>query len=141
MSYFNTLASIVVDNFPEKLFKYHNTKLEYIEEIIIENKLFFSSPSSFNDPFDCKICMDKKGTKKEKKDMAKRLIKEQLPAIDKYKLNKAANKLIKEGELSKKLLSNPNEHINRSGICCLTTRNDNLLMWSHYANSHTGLCF
>jgi hypothetical protein len=25
-------------------------------------------------------------------------------------------------------------------VCCFTTQNDNILMWSHYANSHIGIC-
>lgn len=26
------------------------------------------------------------------------------------------------------------------GVMCFTSKNDNLLMWSHYANNHTGIC-
>lgn len=29
---------------------------------------------------------------------------------------------------------------NRLGICCFSESHDNLHMWSHYADSHTGLC-
>lgn len=39
----------------------------------------------------------------------------------------------KQNELKNKL----SEHI---GISCFTTKYDNLLMWSHYANKHTGIC-
>jgi len=27
------------------------------------------------------------------------------------------------------------------GICCFSAQKDNLLMWSHYASGHTGVCF
>lgn len=30
--------------------------------------------------------------------------------------------------------------INNSAVACFTTRNDNFLMWSHYASSHKGIC-
>ncbi|WP_169746364.1 DUF2971 domain-containing protein [Sphingomonas changbaiensis] len=30
--------------------------------------------------------------------------------------------------------------LQRVGICSLTEHSDNILMWSHYASSHTGLC-
>ncbi|MBT2620300.1 DUF2971 domain-containing protein [Chryseobacterium sp. ISL-6] len=33
------------------------------------------------------------------------------------------------------------ENVNRNfGIYSLTTKNSNLLMWSHYGNSHKGFC-
>lgn len=30
--------------------------------------------------------------------------------------------------------------LNRSRVLCVSERNDNIVMWSHYANSHTGVC-
>ena len=32
------------------------------------------------------------------------------------------------------------QELDRYGVVCLTTANDNILMWSHYAGSHTGIC-
>jgi hypothetical protein len=28
----------------------------------------------------------------------------------------------------------------RIGVCCMTDRKENILMWSHYAGQHTGFC-
>ena len=28
----------------------------------------------------------------------------------------------------------------RTGVCCMTEKKDNILMWSHYARFHTGFC-
>ena len=37
-------------------------------------------------------------------------------------------------------LANAREEMKKYGVLCLSERNDNILMWSHYAASHQGLC-
>lgn len=43
--------------------------------------------------------------------------------------------------LSEELNANLTEQLTRSRVLCLTERGDNLVMWSHYANSHRGVAF
>jgi hypothetical protein len=43
--------------------------------------------------------------------------------------------------LSEELNANLAEQLTRSRVLCLTERGDNLVMWSHYANSHRGVAF
>jgi hypothetical protein len=43
--------------------------------------------------------------------------------------------------LSEELNANLTEQLTRSRVFCLTERGDNLVMWSHYANSHRGVAF
>ncbi|WP_043203082.1 DUF2971 domain-containing protein [Paraburkholderia acidipaludis] len=43
--------------------------------------------------------------------------------------------------LSEELNANLTERLTRSRVLCLTERGDNLVMWSHYANSHRGVAF
>jgi len=43
--------------------------------------------------------------------------------------------------LSEELNANLTERLTQSRVLCLTERGDNLVMWSHYANSHRGVAF
>ena len=38
------------------------------------------------------------------------------------------------------LRNNIQEELNKSGIFCLSVENDNILLWSYYAQNHKGLC-
>ncbi len=49
-----------------------------------------------------------------------------------------------KSRLQKKILetlySIRQEKFSKIGVCCFSKNNDNLLMWSHYADSHQGIC-
>ncbi|MCM1027043.1 MAG: DUF2971 domain-containing protein [Roseburia sp.] len=51
------LHKLLIDDCGGKLYKYTSIK-EYTISAIVNNTLHFSSPSVFNDPFDCKIGID-----------------------------------------------------------------------------------
>ena len=48
-------------------------------------------------------------------------------------------------DVSKSPLSNYNDNfeknLNTFGLFCMSQKNDDILMWSHYADSHKGICF
>ena len=44
------------------LYKYSRFEQKRIKEIILENKLYFPYPSTFNDPFDCKSLLSLKNS-------------------------------------------------------------------------------
>ncbi len=105
---------------------------ERVRPVFEECKLWFSSPANFNDPFDCKIYP----TIPSDEELAK------------YLANNAENAtpadygVIREGiklspGLAKKAID---DVINKRGVKCSTPNNANIPMWSHYANSHTGIC-
>lgn len=114
-----------------------NTKTK---ESLRKHQLYFSSPGKFNDPFDSKPNILFKGTKEEWNNYL---------AIN--KVNRTVDDLLKNGFLIRKgnYLSLKKERINRiSGfniesplrICCFSKVYKNILMWSHYAKSHEGIC-
>lgn len=93
----------------EKLFyKYRNLKDEYDKDgncknytltNLARNQLYFSTPTKFNDPFDCRA----------------RLV---------YPHDNRINEI----------------DITFPRVCCFSEINDNILMWSHYADGHQGIC-
>lgn len=117
------------------LYTYMSVELfeERVKPVLEDCKLWFSSPAYFNDPFDCKIYPHIPSNEE----------------LAQYLATHAANatpadyKIIREGitrfgpGLAKQAID---DVMNKSGVKCFTPNNANILMWSHYANSHKGIC-
>jgi hypothetical protein len=113
--------------------------LKRIEDIVLEGKLYLSSPKDFNDPFDMFVKL-LHPTKKQflkhmntvgKKNGATKGARsksianlEQLYDNDKEKL------------FTKQYLKTRNE----TGVFSFAGDHLNILMWSHYADNHKGIC-
>jgi hypothetical protein len=98
-------------------------------------ELFFSKPSLFNDPFDSKVDYDTTATDDE---------------INKYLVRigfgfKGRNNLmdqIKKGVFDPATFApeGGTGYADLAKIYCLSKDEKNILMWSHYAKDHTGIC-
>ena len=148
-----------------KLFKY----LSYERiDVLQNNKIKFSSPADFNDPFEFQVSFSKvieydKNFEKQVRLELKKEILRKFESIPKDMCNniltfKVKRQLIKEikSQLIKNIsdLKNNSEPtlainastvfsenlINKIGVLSLTEKSDNLLMWAHYATSHQGYC-
>jgi hypothetical protein len=118
---------------PKYLYKYRPINMHTLSMILF-NEAYFSSPPDLNDPFDCNI----------------------IPQIDYTNLKIFIDARRAEGKISQKeydeLLENPvmiMEHgfretieniRNNLKIFCLSEINNNVMMYSHYADSHKGIC-
>lgn len=103
------------NEFSDRLYKYHSITKNTLE-IFIKNKIYFSKPNQFNDPFDT-----------------------QLSAIE------FANEIKELGLPENISMITQHEQplydrISHYGIYCLSEEYDNMLMWSHYADAHRGIC-
>lgn len=99
-----------------KLYKYRTfDKKGYSLENLKEGTLHCSKPSAFNDPFDCKIGITLEGLYEAKYGEK---IKSMEAMLEKFGF-------VVQGE---------------GGLGCLCTDYKNRMMWSHYADSHTGFC-
>lgn len=120
---------------PRTLYTYMPVDLldERVRPVFEECKLWFSSPAYFNDPFDCKI-YPKVPSKEE---LAKYLTDnaENASAQDYDRILEGLKK--NSGDLTKRAID---DIMNKSGVKCFTPNNTNILMWSHYTNSHKGIC-
>jgi hypothetical protein len=95
---------------------------------ISSNQLLFSSPTSFNDPYDCEIII-KSYTKNLKEWI--RSYNESNPQVDLQTKDNEPYSIIEE---------TIRKHISKLGISCFSRENNNVLMWAHYANKHKGVC-
>ena len=114
---------------------------DYLIENLKHNQIYFNNPSKYNDPFDSKIYDNGSGcTEKE-------WIKDCMNAHPGISRDTAADALvynIEEGRLHRKgeLITVDKSYTENSGplACCFSKECDNILMWSHYANHHKGIC-
>jgi hypothetical protein len=126
------------------LYKYRSmqsTKLvERLENLFINNEIYLSSPTSFNDPFECRpnITIHKGNLKRRQ--YIKKMIQDNFPFATKKEKEshiKKAMIMINNKEYQKDLYE---QFIRTIGIYSLTAKNDDLLMWSHYSDGHRGIC-
>jgi hypothetical protein len=133
---------------PPILYKYRDWDNVFQKRILTHNEICLSSYEKFNDPFDTSLPFTYKENEITYESMFNKLYaleRQRSPWMQPSELEKQCNAqldnqgihdtlfwLKKEYEKSKDSL--------QYGIFSLATHNDNLLMWSHYANSHRGLC-
>ena len=132
---------------PFVLYKYRDWNNEYHKRAITNNEIYFSSPSYFNDPFDCKLPKNftQLNTEEKKKNYAKQFIYENYKNISEAEKHEKFIKIITELQDINKYQKEYEERYNklhdeRIGILSLTNRWDSILMWSHYSNFHKGFC-
>ncbi len=112
------------------LYKYREDG-ENTERIFTEHTLWFAHPNEFNDPFDCYAnvqVLDEEGLQKLIKKESCSSFEEQIyqEGLHKYDVDK--------------LREDVNIVLNEIGVCCFTKNPSNILMWSHYAHNHKGIC-
>lgn len=133
-------VSLIRKLIPRKLYKY-NTITKYFLAGLARNELWFSSPLDFNDPFDCKVNL-KFGKDRE---TVQRNFSKVFPAnrfgqiVD---IEEFYEKLFDKPEVFQCLLNETTKFVfgEQLGVCCFSEKRDHILMWSHYAGNHAGVC-
>lgn len=123
----------------KKLYKYRNFSDLYMENIIKNSSLYFSSVEQFNDPFDCKLSFRQKYSKQEIKNYFVSM-KERNPHQP-HRLKDMMKKFGKNQDFIEIQNSITKNTIASLGVLSLSSNYNSILMWSHYAQSHTGLVF
>jgi hypothetical protein len=132
----------------EKLFKFKGMSGDsrgHVLDMISNSRIYFSSPDQFNDPLDCAP------TCKLAKPLTDQFIKELLE--DEARLAKEAGKTQDEIEALRQAEGVPPEEIaaaiteriradvlRSARVFCLSASELHPLLWSHYADSHRGVC-
>lgn len=118
---------------------YKHTKIsEFLYDALRKSELWFSSPLSFNDPFDCQVDDDTQWTPE--------IIKEYIKSANE---NTGGNVnpdeiVFKEkqnpGSFAKLFTAGYRNVLANTGVACFVANPSNLLLWSHYSDSHKGVC-
>lgn len=118
---------------PVGLYKYTRISDQLINGLC-NCELHFSSPGSFNDPFDCQINDQTKWTKDS--------INEYIQINEKFftEIGKRVALSMPVHQFSDFFKKNIADVFSNLGISCFSKRPNNLLLWAHYADKHAGIC-
>ena len=137
------MSSIFNQEIPTDIFKYRSLEGKsraWLQQTLLEDLLYFSTPDQFNDPFDCYPAY-RPLAGRELDENLRPLVRRLFPELSRKQ------RLAKEGELRR---TPPEEYqrridiarsaMNESSVYSLSEDPANILMWSHYGSSHRGIC-
>jgi hypothetical protein len=118
---------------PKYLYKYRPINIHTIN-MILSNEAYFSLPKDFNDPFDCNVMPESLYTPEEHINFLNSIKEELTPEQFKNSMENP----IKTFEYEWKGAFNNIR--SRMRMFCLSEICNNVMMYSHYADSHQGIC-
>lgn len=116
---------------------------------LLDGEIYLSSPLDFNDPFDCNIFVrydmlqNNQGLQQEYFALVVERYRKHYTIEQK---KDEVSRLIEEGRfndpdwLKLQAKKSRQQYGEDLGVFCLTLTKKNILLWSHYASSHKGLC-
>jgi len=128
-----------------------------VQDLLARLLVRFTQPSQFNDPFDClprirgyeNPLYINEILQKEAAEFRKTRHFDELSVEDRVRAEASLSDAVKQkveehssnpGKVEDVLLASMNRRLSEAiGILCLSERPDSVLMWSHYADQHSGL--
>ena len=134
-----------------KFYKYRpmgDTGIPWVERIVLHNELYFAPAAKFNDPFDLRPSLSFEATHEERVKAFIRLASTRKPGLTPVQIEAEAERLVAAAfdpanfagtaaSMGRGLTGVLTEHV---GGFCASGKRDDILMWSHYADSHRGIC-
>lgn len=139
------------EDVPSKLFKYRSLATEQdrdrLRQIVVESKIYFPPAKFFNDPFDLHPVFDLTAPRDVQRKDYERLSKK-YENLGRAERRKEARRVMKTSMSPRNIAATTrgiqDQHarvITESvGVLCVCRKRDDILMWSHYADSHKGVC-
>jgi len=139
------------DDVPPMFYKYRSMtgeSAQWVERTVLQNEIYFAPASSFNDPFDLRPVFSLDANPARQKDDFLRMSKKFEPHLSESERLSEARRVM-ETSLSAENIEHTTAAIQELhahylstnvGILCVSTKRDDILMWSHYADSHRGVC-
>jgi hypothetical protein len=130
---------------PTHLYKYGHID-DHSEQLFSTPTIWFSKPSSLNDPFECRPWLTFDGTEAEVLESMERVIRKHRPGYSKAQVSAEAATWYEEGRhLKRDFLAHMRESARwtlaeKIGLYCMSAYRDSILMWAHYAKEHHGFC-
>jgi hypothetical protein len=132
------------------LYKYRSldtASVEFTSKIISAQEVYFSRPDAFNDPFEFRPKLSLQATKAEFATYLDGLYKRKQPWMNRQQRKDSIAAVLKDKSRNHQsveaasLLSDAMAKITKfCGVYCLSEDPANILMWSHYADCHRGIC-
>ena len=141
----------VIDEVPEHFYKYRSLvgdAVRWVERIVLGNEIYFAPASTFNDPFDSRPVFSLEAPPEHHRADFLRMSKKFEPHLtDEQREGMAdaamAKSLSPENiDMTAGAIQAVHNQVIRQqvGLFCVSAKCDDILMWSHYADSHRGIC-
>jgi len=134
-------------DFSYKYYSIADHRLDWFKDVLLKDKVYFPNPSQLNDPFEFHVKFSWEAPKSKLKEYWRRYIGTDHPDLNRQQRRELLTNFVKDPrrpkyqkEMYKHALKRYKEILKHIGIFCLSPFNDNMLMWSHYADSHKGVC-
>lgn len=114
---------------------------EWTRSIITEGRLYFSSALDFNDPFDCLPRLSFEANEDELVEHFRRHLRPRGTPPSDAEIVRRAKEIAQGNAPTQSTLEDMfRRSKERLGILSLSERCDHVLLWSHYADAHRGIC-
>ncbi len=129
---------------PHRLYKYRQVDM-FTSDIFCRGVLWFSRPSAFNDPYDCvpvfDTTVDREGFRQHLMSGWEETYPHWTPAeLTEYvNMQVALSWPLNEARVER-YKHDFKQRLESIGVFSASARNDSVLMWSHYADNHRGIC-
>lgn len=140
-----------VDGVPAKFYKYRSINGDegkWAERTVLHNEIYFSPASSFNDPFDLRPAFSLQSTPDRQREDFLRMSRKFEPHLTEDERVAEADRVMATsmsavdiGGTTAVIQFIHSQFMSTNvGVFCVSTKPDDILMWSHYADSHRGIC-
>lgn len=124
-----------------RFYKFDIKHIERLEQLFINGKLYHPTPEQFNDPFECAPHFRWPTDRNKVKSIRKHLVKTAMQrGITRKKAESDISNIMTNPQLPDIILNSIQNNYKKFRICSFTVNKRNLLLWSHYADSHKGFC-
>ncbi len=132
------MGSTAIQEGVSRLFKYRSIDSLGLRQLIVEKKIWLSSPTNMNDPFDCWPSFRPMSSLTRKQFLDDWARNTSLPfppsALPEVRRRLEAT----QPENCLEVITR--ETVATMGIYSMSATRENLLLWSHYADQHRGFC-
>lgn len=117
---------------------------EFSEALFSGNYLYFARPSDFNDPFECNPVISGENVDEKKyRNWIDKKLKQEGGNRSERRVRSAQlckSNIYKDQKSLDQIRNDMSAVYSQIGMYCLSEVNDEILMWSHYADNHRGYC-
>lgn len=133
----------------KRLYHYQPLCLDNLEDLLLRNRVKFSNPENFNDPWDCKptfsrSILDDPAVYQRYVDYAIDIQRRHF-GIDESEEQRQRTVLASDREFMEARIDELSAAMHEAilkdyRVYCMATKPDTFLMWAHYSRSHSGIC-
>lgn len=127
---------------PRELYKYYRFDGDGFAFRVLEmNEVYFSNPiRHFNDPFDCRLPLDMEGSLEQWKRKLRSSAEKKGIRLKGKELHARALRSLRNAKNPETRRSISEDVVSNLGVFCVSEAADDVLMFSHYADNHRGMC-